>query len=129
MESIYGGNKTELIKNNKEADIPNSVTMTKEYLLSKYGISLRLSMILQVIKDFLNTKEFDIIEERFCSNGPIEAYCIDRFIDWRKGDNVNFSDLYNELRKVYTFSRSESLRLEEINIEEKLWAFFLALSR
>lgn len=128
MESIHVV-KAELIKNKNEVDLPTNVIMTKEYLLNKYGITLRLSTILQIFKDFLDVKEFDIIDERSCDNGPIESYCIDRFIDWQRGDDVNFSNLYNELRKVYTFSRFESLRLEEINIEEKLWAFFLALSR
>ncbi len=126
MEFIYS---TELIKTINEKDIPLEVISFWKYLRAKYGITLRISMLLQIIKDFLNISEFDIIDERQCNNGPIESYCIDRFIDWSKGKSVNFSEMFRKICDYYTFSKSEKLRLEEGKVDEKLWAFFLALSK
>ena len=50
-------------------------------------------------------------------------------IDWQKGKEVNFSEIYRELEKVYSFSASEKRLLEDCKIEEKLWALYLALSK
>ena len=126
MESIQS---SDLIKNIGESVFPENVVVTELFLKTKYGYTLRISMLLQVLKDFLGITEFTILDERISNNGPIESYYIDQFISWKNGNDVNFSELFRSIKKEYTFSESEKLKLEEGNIEEKLWAFFLALSR
>lgn len=126
MESIQS---SDLIKNIGESVFPENVVVTELFLKTKYGYTLRISMLLQVLKDFLGITEFTILDERISNNGPIESYYIDQFISWKNGNDVNFSELFRNIKKEYTFSESEKLKLEEGNIEEKLWAFFLALSR
>ena len=126
MEAIQS---SDLIKNIGESVFPENVVVTELFLKTKYGYTLRISMLLQVLKDFLGITEFTILDERISNNGPIESYCIDQFISWKNGNDVNFSELFRNIKKEYTFSGSEKLKLEEGNIEEKLWAFFLALSR
>ena len=77
MESIQS---SDLIKNIGESVFPENVVVTELFLKTKYGYTLRISMLLQVLKDFLGITEFTILDERVSNNGPIESYCIDQFI-------------------------------------------------
>ena len=45
-----------------------------------------------------------------------------------KGDEVNFTDIYDAILKVGDFTQSEKLTLDSCNIEERLLGIFLALS-
>lgn len=119
---------SDLIKNIHDNDIPDNVKLTETYLRSKYGYTLRISMILQVIKDFLGKTEFDTIDERFCNNVLVDSTSMDYLIGWSEGKDTNFSELYRILEKEYNFSMSEKLYLDELKIEEKLWGFFRSLS-
>lgn len=125
-------NNGNLIKTKNDEVFPSTVVSMFNALRNKYGYTIRISMILQIIKEvFLGNiiDDFLLIDTRTVNNCVIESYLIDRYIDWGKGKEVNFSEIYTELCKAYPFSGKEKLLLEEINIEEKLWAFFLALSR
>ena len=117
----------------KKLDDPieeDSVINVFNHLRQRYGYTLRISMILQFLKDIvLQKKEFDLIDLRVCSNALIESYLIDRLIDFRNNKETNFSEIYKKICSEYPFSSSEKLIFESINIEEKLWAFFLALSK
>lgn len=119
---------SDLIKNIHDNDIPENVKLTETYLRSRYGYTLRISMILQVIKDFLGKTEFDTIDERFCNNALVDSTSMDYLIGWSEGKDTNFSELYRILEKEYNFSMSEKLYLDELKIEEKLWGFFRSLS-
>lgn len=122
--------ESDLIKKIDEIDYTPITTATFSILKQKYGYTLRVSMILQIIKDFIGTGEdFHLIDVRTCNNGLIESYLIDKQIDWQKGKEVNFSEIYREIEKVYSFSASEKRLLEDCKIEEKLWALYLALSK
>lgn len=125
-------NSGNLIKTKNDNVFPSTVVNIFNILRNKYGYTIRISMILQIIKEvFLGNMldDFLLIDTRTVNNYVIESYLIDRYIDWGKGKEVNFSEIYIELCKAYPFSEKEKLLFEEINIEEKLWAFFLALSR
>ena len=119
---------SDLIKNIHDNDIPENVKLTETYLRGRYGYTLRISMILQVIKDFLGKTEFDTIDERFCNNALVDSTSMDYLIGWSEGKDTNFSELYRVLEKEYNFSMSERLYLDELKIEEKLWGFFRSLS-
>lgn len=115
-----------------DTDYTSIVEGTFNTLRSKYGYTLRMSMLLQVMKEvFLNNiiDEFILIDLRSSNNGLIESYLIDRYIDWNKGKEMNFSEIYRKIKETYQFSGKEKLLLEEGKIEEKLWALFLALGR
>lgn len=118
-----------LVKNINNVDYTTNVITTFNQLKNKFSYTLRISMILDVVKLCLEKKEFDIIDERLCENGSFESFLIDQYINWRDNKDIDFSKIYNKLKEVYSFSNSEKLLLETINIDEKLWAFFLALSK
>ena len=54
---------------------------------------------------------------------------MDQLINWQQGKEVDFSKIKDEIYKTYQFSSSEKLILETGSIEERLWGFFLALSK
>ena len=121
-----------LIKTINDKDYTDLVISNYDILKSKYGYTLRISMILSIIKDVFLGKspqeDFDLMDVRSCNNGLIESYLIDRQIDWQNNKEVNFSEMYEKINEVYQFSRTEKLILDT-NMEEKLWALYLALSK
>lgn len=121
--------ETDLIKTIEDSDYSDNVKSTFQQLKNTYHYTLRVSMILQVIKLFLSSKEFMLLDERNSNNALFESYLIDKYIDWQHKKSVNFSEIYRKLLEVYSFSSTEKLLLETSNIEEKLWAFFIALSK
>ena len=121
-----------LIKTIEDKDYTPIVILTFDNIKSRYGYTLRISMILTIIKEMFLGKigeDFDLIDIRSCNNGLIESYLIDKQIDWQNRKEIDFSEIYNKILEYYPLSKMEKLILETGNIEEKLWAFFLALSR
>ena len=121
-----------LTKTIEDKDYTPNVVSTYYSIKSKYGYTLRISMILNIMKDIFLCKpgeDFDLIDTKLCNNGPIESYLIDRQIDWQNKKEVDFSEMYSKIVEFYPLSRMEKLTLETGNIEEKLWAFYLALSK
>lgn len=121
--------ESDLIKTIEDLEYTDTATATYRLLRDTYFYTLRISMILQIIKLFLGTNEFLMLDERSSDNSVFESYLIDKYIDWQHKKPVNFSEIYRKLKEIYSFSRTEKLLLETSNIEEKLWAFFLALSK
>lgn len=122
-----------LIKTIDDKEYTDTVINTYKVLKAMYGYTLRISMILSIIKDVFLGKssndEFDLIDVRCCNNGPIESFLVDKQIDWQNKKEVNFSEIYDKIKETYPFSRTEKLILDMNNIEEKLWALYLALSK
>lgn len=121
-----------LIKTIEDKDYTPIVISTFDIIKSRYGYTLRISMILTIIKEIFLGKideDFDLIDIRSCNNGPIESYLIDKQIDWQNKKELDFSEIYSKILEYYSLSRMEKLILETGNIEEKLWAFYLALSK
>lgn len=120
----------EIIKTIKDKDYTNTARTTYQVLKDRYGYTLRISRILEVIKDvFLSSSEFLLIDLKTSENGQFDSYMIDRLIDWQQDKEVNFSKIKEEIFKTYQFSTSERLTLDSGNLEERLWGFFLALSK
>lgn len=120
----------ELIKTINSSDYTDIAVNIFQILKNKYGYTLRISRLLEVIKDvFLFGSELLLIDIKSCSNGPFDSFMMDRLIDWQQGKEVNFSVIKDEIYKTYPFSASEKLILETGSIEERLWGFFLALSK
>lgn len=115
-----------LIKNNKDTDFTPTVESTFNLLNWMYGsYSIRVNNIFQLIKSSYGIDEFEIFDPRYCNNGVLESYLIDKQIDWIEGKDVNFEEIYNKLLELGDFSKSERIIFENGNIEERLWAIYL----
>lgn len=122
--------KMELIKTINDRDYTDIAVNVFNILKSRYGYTLRISRLLEVIKDvFLFGTDLLLVDLKYCSNGPFDSFMMDRMIDWQQGKEVNFSKIKDEIYNTYQFSSSEKLILETGSIEERLWGFFLALSK
>lgn len=122
--------KMELIKTINDRDYTDIAVNVFNILKSRYGYTLRISRLLEVIKDvFLFGTDLLLVDLKSCSNGPFDSFIMDRMIDWQQGKEVNFSKIKDEIYNTYQFSSSEKLILETGSIEERLWGFFLALSK
>lgn len=120
----------ELIKTINDRDYTDIAVNVFNILKSRYGYTLRISRLLEVIKDvFLFGTDLLLVDLKSCSNGPFDSFMMDRMIDWQQGREVNFSKIKDEIYNTYQFSSSEKLILETGSIEERLWGFFLALSK
>lgn len=120
----------ELIKTIKDKDYSDIAVNVFQVLKSRYGYTLRVSRLLEIIRDvFLFGSELLLVDIKTCSNGLFDSFLMDRMIDWQQGREVDFSKIKDEIYKTYQFSSSEKLILETGSMEERLWGFFLALSK
>ena len=122
--------KMEFIKTINDKDYTDIAVNVFNILKTRYGYTLRISRILEIIKDvFLFGQDLLLVDINFCNNGSFDSFMMDRMIDWQQGKEVSFSKIKEEIYKTYQFSSSEKLILETGSIEERLWGFFLALSK
>ena len=120
----------ELIKTINDKDYSDIAVNVFQVLKSRYGYTLRVSRLLEIIRDvFLFGSELLLVDIKTCSNGLFDSFLMDRMIDWQQGREVDFSKIKDEIYKTYQFSSSEKLILETGSMEERLWGFFLALSK
>jgi hypothetical protein len=120
----------EFIKTINDKDYTDIAVNVFNILKTRYGYTLRISRILEIIKDvFLFGQDLLLVDINFCNNGSFDSFMMDRMIDWQQGKEVSFSKIKEEIYKTYQFSSSEKLILETGSIEERLWGFFLALSK
>ena len=106
-------------------DICKQVYIT---LINKYGYTIRVSNIWQLLADSIGIDKFEILEPRVYQNGSFEAYLIDRQIDWQDGKDVNFDEILDAIIRTGDFTGSERLLLNSGDIEERLWGIYLALT-
>lgn len=125
------GNEIEfrsLIKNKNCTDYTGIVISVYKILSLKYGYTVRISDIFQLLKDSFGIKDFEIFDPMYCNIGQFESYLINELIDWQKGLDVDFSDIYRAILTIGDFTESEKDMFRYGNIEERLWAIYLVVS-
>jgi Na+/citrate or Na+/malate symporter len=75
----------------------------------------------------LGLKEFQLYDSYQISNGQFESYCIDKLKDFMDGKDVDFTELYEAILIAGDFLESEKKLLKKSDIEERLWAIYLAI--
>ena len=115
------------VKNKNNTDYTDTVKAVYNILSEKYKYMIRITLIFELLKDAFGFKEFDLLDLRLCNNNLIESYLIDRQLDWQNGKDVNFTEIYEVILKEGEFSNTEKLLFKTGNIEERLWAIFLAI--
>ena len=115
------------VRNKYSTDYTDTVKAVYNILSEKYKYTIRSTLIFELLKDAFGLKEFDLLDPRLCNNGLLESYLIDKQLDWQNGKEVNFSEISEVILKEGEFSGSEKLLFKTGNIEERLWAIFLAI--
>lgn len=115
------------VRNKYSTDYTDTVKAVYNILSEKYKYTIRITLIFELLKDAFGLKEFDLLDPRLCNNGLLESYLIDKQLDWQNGKEVNFSEISEIILKEGEFSGSEKLLFKTGNIEERLWAIFLAI--
>ena len=118
-----------LIISTKE-DIDNlSTTFRAVYINTRdrWGYSARISYLLEMIKYCYSIPEWDLLDPREINNSILDSKMIDFYIDFVDGKDVNFLDVWKEIKKECQFTRREIDLIESGNIDERLWAIFNVL--
>lgn len=115
-------------KKDKDNKYSYTTLLVEDLIRQKFGYTARISDIWKLLAASLGLVKFEILDPRYYMNGPFESYLVDQFIKWNKGEEVNFTDIYEAILLVGDFTQSEKLAMSSSNIEERLLGIFLALS-
>ena len=118
----------DLITNKNNTNYTDDVKVSYTFLQSIYGYSARITMIWEMIAKLFGIKEYQAMDYETVQNGPIMSWLVDRQIEWIRGEDVNFSEVYRALLTAGEFVSSEKRMFELGKIEEKLWAIYLLVS-
>lgn len=115
---------TDLIKN-KEDELTVLASNAVNNIRKNFGLSTRITDIWTVLpRVLLDQKQFDIVDLHFVMNGDFDAYLVDELISFKRGDNVDFTNIKNKLLEVGDFTTSELLSLKNEFADEAIWGFF-----
>ena len=118
----------DLITNKNNTNYTDDVKVSYTFLQSIYGYSARITMIWEMIAKLFGIKEYQAMDYETVQNGPIMSWLVDRQIEWIRGEDVNFSEVYRALLTAGEFVSSEKRMFELGKIEEKLGAIYLLVS-
>lgn len=116
------------IKNKSCSDYTDTCKQVYITLIEKYGYTIRISNIWQLLADSIGINKFEILEPKVYQNGSFESYLIARQIDWQNGKDVNFDDILDAIISTGDFTGSERMLLNSGDIEERLWGIYLAIT-
>ena len=116
-----------LIKNKNNTDYTEIVKSVYNMLSIEFGYLARITDIWLLLAKSFNLQNFELINQKQYQNGEFESYLIDRLIEWRNGEDVNFSDISEAILMVGDFTGSEKLMFEHGKIDERLWAIYLVI--
>lgn len=113
-----------MLRNRYETDFPDQMRSIYNLLSLEFGYTARVTNIWPLLLASIGKKEFELLDLRRYDNGNFEAYLIDTFVQWRDGEDIDFSEVYNEILRVGDFTAEEKYLLERSS-ENILWAIFL----
>lgn len=120
-------NKEHFIKNTQDNDYSEAVRSVYNSIRQRYSYKARISQLVDMLRYSLGLKEFQLYDSYQISNGQFESYCIDKLKDFMDGKDVDFTELYEAILIAGDFLESEKKLLKKSDIEERLWAIYLAI--
>lgn len=112
------------IKTKNDTDYTEIMISVYNLLSEKYKYSARITDIYNLLKDSFGLLEFDLLDFEKINGIELESWIIDRFVDWKRGNPVNFTEIYRYLLESSDFSDMEKDLFENGFVEERLWAIF-----
>lgn len=117
----------DLIKTKNDKDYPELVRLVYHKLNDKYGTGARINRIFEMLRYIYDLQDFMVLDLNQVQGYQFESWLIDRQCDWMSGKPVNFREVYNAILTAGDFIGSEKKLFELGDIEERLWAIFLAV--
>lgn len=118
----------DLITNKFNTDYPDVTRSTYNLLWSKYGYSARITIFWDLLKTAVGDVEFELLDYKTIHNGEFMSWIIDRLIEWKNGEDVNFGEIYRAFLLAGEFTGTEKLKFEYCDVEERLWAIYLVVT-
>lgn len=94
----------------------------------RWGYTARISSLLEMIQYSYGLSEWELIELRDVNNGDMESEWMDSLIAYRKGEEIDFGDVWEKIKNRLTFSTRELNLIETGGIDERLWAIYTLLT-
>ena len=121
------------VKNIKipDEEIPEKVRFVWTLLSDKYKYTARITNIWPMLAESYGIKEFELLDYNSIQNGTFEGFLIDKLIEWQRGEDVDFSEIAKAVLEAGDFTASEKYLLTagEDELEMRLWAIYLSVSR
>ena len=109
-------------------NLPDTAKNVYDRLKEKYGITARATRMFEMLKYAFQVDEWVALDERLVTNGPFEAYIIDRAYEFINEQEIETRDIYDAILKAGDFVQSEKRMFESGHIDEVIWAIFLAIT-
>ena len=116
-----------LIKNRYDSDYTEIVKSVYQMLSKEFGYLAKITDIWVLLSHSFNIPKFELVDTSQYQNGEFESYLVDKFIDWRDGKDINFTDISEGILSVGDFTGTEKLMFDHGKIDERLWAIFLVI--
>jgi hypothetical protein len=95
-------------------------------MIDKYGVNSRISNFIEMFRTSFDIQEWVSYDPRYIQNMNFESYLMDLLKKFIDGDDVNFNEIYNAILTAGDFTSSEIYQFESGNVEEVIWAIFMA---
>lgn len=115
------------IKTKSDKDYSFITRAVYHQILRKFGATARITNLMDMLKYTYEIDEWLLYDPKNLQGAMFTSYLIDRMIDFKDGKPVDFTEIYGTILKEGDFLNSEKRVFEIGNIEERLWAIFLAV--
>ena len=110
------------IKTKSDKDYSFITRAVYHQILRKFGATARITNLMDMLKYTYEINEWLLYDPKNLQSAMFTSYLIDRMIDFKDG-----TEIYETILKEGDFLNSEKRVFEIGNIEERLWAIFLAV--
>lgn len=117
-----------LVKSQNDTDYPEYVKSICSTLRDKYGYTIRITDLWDMLITVYSLDEFALLDYKTNQNGKFFSYLLDQCILWRKGESVDFRDIYDAILVNGDFTREEKIMFEGSDILDILWAIFITVN-
>ena len=115
------------IKTKSDKDYSFITRAVYHQILRKFGSTARITNLMDMLKYTYEIDEWLLYDPKNLQSAMFTSYLIDKMIDFKDGKPVDFTEIYETILKEGDFLNSEKRVFEIGNIEERLWAIFLAV--
>jgi len=120
--------ESHLIKRQSDADYPDYVKSICSTLRDKYGYAIRITDLWDMLLTVYSLDEFALLDYKTNQNGKFFSYLLDQCILWKKGEPVDFREIYDAILVHGDFTREEKMIFEGSDILDILWAIFITVN-
>lgn len=119
--------KRHFVRNIESTDYTPTVRAVYDSVTMKFKNSARITNLLDMLKYTFGFKEWLLFDPKTFQSAQFTSYLVDRMIDFKEGRDVDFTEVYESILVAGDFVGREKYSFEMGDIEERLWALFMAI--